>query len=92
MKINKEVGKLSYNELLSNYRQDNFFCEAVITIKYIKNVLFNGNGERSYKIVGLELDIQDNDERKERLTEFISNCNDSINNNKYPSDWQIFYL
>lgn len=92
MKTNKEVSRLSYNELQYNYRQKDYFCEAAITIKYIKNVLFNGNGERSYKIVGLELDIQDDDERKEKLTEFINNCNDSIKMNKYPRDWQIFYL
>ena len=92
MTIDKQISKLSYNELQDNYRQEDYFCEAAITIKYIKNVLFNGNGERSYKIVGLELDIQDDDERKEKLTEFINKCNDSIKNNKYPRDWQIFYL
>ena len=92
MKNNQEVDKLSYNDLLDNYKQGNFFDEAVINIKYTKNILSNDNGERLYKIVGLELDISDSDERKEKLSRFIDICNEAINKNKYPTDWQIFYL
>lgn len=92
MKNNQEVDKLSYNDLLDNYKQGNFFDEAVIIIKYTKNILSNDNGERLYKIIGLELNISDSDERKDRLIRFIDICNEAINKNKYPKDWQIFYL
>lgn len=92
MKNNQEDDKLSYNDLLNDYKQGNFFDEAVISIKYTKNILSNDNGERLYKIVGLELNISDSDERKEKLSRFIDVCNESINKNKYPKDWQIFYL
>lgn len=90
MKNNQKVDKLSYNDLLDNYKQDDFFDEAVIYIKYTKNILSNDNGERLYKIIGLELDISDSDERKEKLKRFIDICNEAINKNKYPKDWQIF--
>lgn len=90
MKNNQEVDKLSYNDLLDNYKQGNFFDEAVINIKYTKNLLSNDNGERLYKIVGLELDISDSDERKEKLSRFIDICNEAINKNKYPTDCRFF--
>ena len=91
MKMNN-VDILSYNELLNKCTKNEIFDEAIIRIIYTKNIFDNGNGSRLYKIIRLECDYSEDEDRNKNLKKFIENCNDSIQNNKYPNDWQIFYL
>lgn len=91
MKMNN-VDILSYNELLNKCTKSEIFDEAIIRIIYTKNIFDNGNGSRLYKIIRLECDYSEDEDRNKNLKKFIKNCNDSIQNNKYPNDWQIFYL
>ena len=92
MPTNNEFEKLSYNELLNICERDNLFDEAVIKINYTKNIISNGSEGRLYKIIGLEVKYSKDENRNKKLKKLIEVCNESIKNNKYPNDWQIFYL
>lgn len=80
-----------YNKIFKNYRLDDYFEETVIRINYIKNITQN-SGERLYKIQSLFLEGSEESSEFQGFKEIVERCNTLLLNNKYPIDWQVFYL
>lgn len=78
----------NYQDLFKNYTVSNYFNIVNITIKYTLRPEDARLDSKDYKIKGLEIEQNVTEE----LSEFIKKINKGLNQNKYPSDWQMFYL
>lgn len=85
---NKEI---SYIEFRDKYKEEDYFDIIELGVYYYSN---NGLNKRPYKITRVDVVNKDKgtSPRLSVLEEYIKSWNESIKNEKYPNDWQLFYL
>lgn len=79
---------INYKELFNDYKVSNYFDVVNIIIKYTLRPDEERLDSKDYKITGLETESN----APKTISEYVDKINTALIQNKYPIDWQMFYL
>ena len=83
--------KNSYAKIINNYKEEDYFVQSTILLKYTLYQQEAVAGNKSYVITGVELQDSNDGKNKEAIGKIVEKCNNDILNTSKEFSWQIFY-
>lgn len=90
MSYSKQI-KNNYAKIIRNYKEEDYFVQSTILLKYMLNHQEAVAGNKSYVITGVELQDSNDVRNKEKIGKIVEKCNNDILNTSKEYSWQIFY-
>lgn len=84
--------KKPYANIIHKYKEEDYFVQNVILLKYMPNHSEAIAGNKSYVVTGLQFLESDDDKNKEKIQNLVDKCNNDIVKNTTCFSWQIFYV
>lgn len=83
--------KNTYSKIINNYKEEDYFVQSTIILKYMFNYQEAVAGNKSYVITGVELQESNDGRNKEKIRKLVQKYNYEILNTSKEYSWQIFY-
>lgn len=88
---NSKKSKNCYAKIINNYKEEDYFVQSTILLKYMLYHQEAVAGKKSYVITGVELHESNDSRNKEKIGKIVEKCNNDILDTSKEYSWQIFY-